>query len=129
LDQGNGVVTARSNITLGDLIKRYRDTVSPKKKGCAKETSRLNKLLTYSIVHTPDEVAAMGTRDVDTVAGVLGHQEFMLGDRPSGVDATAYAFLAAILAVPIESAVRAHLQTSETLTAYCARLKERCYPD
>jgi integrase len=52
LDQGNGIATARSNITLGDLIKRYRDTVSPKKKSGAKETYRLNKLLTYSIAQT-----------------------------------------------------------------------------
>jgi hypothetical protein len=52
LDQGNGVDTARSNITLADLIKRYRDTISPGKKSCAKETYRLNKLLTYPIAET-----------------------------------------------------------------------------
>ncbi len=52
LDQGKGVITARSNIILGDLIKRYRDTISPTKKSCAKETYRLNKLLTYSIAQT-----------------------------------------------------------------------------
>ena len=79
--------------------------------------------------HSAVEVAAMGCRDIAAVASLLGEQDFMLGDQPSGIDATAYAFLAAILAVPIETPVRQRLQQSENLTAYCRRLRERCFPD
>tara|TARA_Y100000031_G_C8161539_1_gene357265 strand:- start:473 stop:823 length:351 start_codon:yes stop_codon:yes gene_type:complete len=79
--------------------------------------------------HSAAEVAAMGCRDIETVAAVLGNQEFMMGAEPSGIDATAYAFLAAILAVPIESPVRQQLQQSDNLTDYCQRLRERCFPD
>ena len=79
--------------------------------------------------HSAAEVAAMGCRDVETVADILGDQDFMMGTEPSGIDATAYAFLAAILAVPIETPVRQRLQQCENLTAFCRRMRERVYPE
>lgn len=79
--------------------------------------------------HDAAEVAAMGRDDVDAAAALLGDQAFMMGTEPSAIDATAYGFLAAILAPPIACPVRDHLQGTENLTAYCARMRERCFPE
>jgi len=60
-------------------------------------------------------------------ADFLGDKPFFLGARPSSLDATAYAFLANILWVPLESPLKAHAQTYPQLAAYCARMREKYY--
>lgn len=73
--------------------------------------------------HTPDEVAARACADLDAVAAVLGGQAFFAGEAPGAIDCCAYAFLAGILFVPLESAVKRHLMMTPTLVAYCARME------
>lgn len=42
----------------------------------------------------------------------------MMGDRPTSLDASAYAFLANVLWVPLESPLKAHAQKCPQLEAY-----------
>ena len=66
---------------------------------------------------------------VDAVAAQLGTQAFMLGDEPSSLDATAYAFLANLLWAPYEMPMRRHAQSLPALEAYCQRMKARYFGD
>ncbi|MEZ5726764.1 MAG: glutathione S-transferase family protein [Burkholderiaceae bacterium] len=77
--------------------------------------------------HSAEDITAIGRRDVDAVADFLGEKAFMLGDRPTTLDATAYAFLANLLWAPPDSPVQRHARTRPTLEAYCQRMKIRYY--
>ena len=77
--------------------------------------------------HSAQEVATIGCRDITAVADLLGGQDFMLGDAPASIDATAYAFLANVLWTPVASPIQAHAASRPTLAAYCQRMKARYY--
>jgi len=79
--------------------------------------------------HSRDEIYAIGCRDLAAIADFLGDKPFMMGDRPTSLDASAYAFLANVLWVPLESPLKAHAQKCPQLEAYCRRMKERYYPE
>lgn len=77
--------------------------------------------------HNAQEVMAIGCRDITAVADWLGPQPYMLGDAPTSVDATAYAFLANVLWAPVQSPLQEHAASRPTLAAYCQRMKARYY--
>jgi glutathione S-transferase len=76
--------------------------------------------------HSAAEIHAIGCRDITAIADFLADKPFMLGDQAHSIDATAYAFLANLLWVPIDSPIQRHAQARPTLDAYCRRMKERC---
>lgn len=78
--------------------------------------------------HSRDEIYAIGCRDISALADLLGDKAFFLGNEPASVDATAYAFLANLLWVPIDLPMRAHAVKRPNLQAYCERMKARFYP-
>lgn len=61
------------------------------------------------------------------MADFLADKPFMLGQAPSSLDATAYAFLANLLWSPVDSPIRRHALARPTLEAYCQRMKARYY--
>lgn len=75
--------------------------------------------------HAPAEIAAHGIADVDALATLLGDRKFFLGDEPSIVDATGYAFLAWILKPPMTSKTSEHARSIATFKSYVARMEER----
>jgi glutathione S-transferase len=77
--------------------------------------------------HARDEIDAIGRKDLTAAADFLGDQAFFMGARPSSLDATAYAFLANVLWVPIESPLKAHARQRPQLEAYCRRMKEKYF--
>lgn len=77
--------------------------------------------------HQPAEIIAIGCRDLTAVADFLGDQPYMLGERPSTLDATAHAFLANLLWAPVDSPLRRHAQARPTLEAYCRRMQARYF--
>ena len=77
--------------------------------------------------HHAAEIHAIGCRDLGAVADLLGEQPYMLGDSPSSIDATAYAFLANVLWAPLDSPLQRHARTRPTLDAYCQRMKARYF--
>ena len=79
--------------------------------------------------HTPDEIYAIGKADITALADFLADKPYFLGEQPTSLDASAYAFLANLLWVPLETALKAHAQTYPQLDAYCQRMKTRYYPE
>ena len=77
--------------------------------------------------HSVAEIHAIGCRDVTAAADFLGERPFMLGERPSSLDATAHAFLANLLWAPVDSPIRRHARARPTLEAYCQRMKARYF--
>lgn len=73
------------------------------------------------------EVYRRGAQDIAAIAEYLGAKPFFLGERPTTIDATLYAFLAGCwelqLDTPLKGAVAAH----PNLVAYCQRMRARCY--
>lgn len=77
--------------------------------------------------HLSEEIHTIGCRDLSAVADGLDGKPFMLGDTPSSLDATAYAFLANVLWAPVESPLRRHAQGLPVLVAYCERMRARYF--
>lgn len=77
--------------------------------------------------HARDEVVIIGKKDLTAAADFLGDKAFFMGAQPSSLDAAAYAFLANVLWVPVESPLKAHARQYPQLEAYCRRMKARYY--
>jgi len=78
--------------------------------------------------HTAEEIVSLGTRSLDAAANFLGHKTFMMGDEPSGLDATAFAFLAGALCPIFETPLRTAAERHDNIKAYVGRMAERYYP-
>lgn len=79
--------------------------------------------------HTKDEVDGMGKADVDALSTILGANEYLLGDRPSSCDATAYALCEGLLSFPYDSPLRAHVSSKANLVRYRDRMRARYFPE
>jgi glutathione S-transferase len=77
--------------------------------------------------HAREEIYALGRVDLTTLSDSLGNKPFFLGNRPTSLDATAYAFLANLLWVPINSPLTRHARSLDNLVAYGERMKQRYY--
>jgi len=77
--------------------------------------------------HSPEEIYALGCRDIVALSEFLGDKPYFMGAEASSLDAIAYAFVANLLWVPIASPLRAHAQKLPNLEAYCQRMKARYY--
>lgn len=78
--------------------------------------------------HTQGEIEAMAIADYAAVAELLGDKPFLLGDVPTSVDATAYAFVHGVLQFPVENAVQRFVRSNPNLVAYRDRIASRYYP-
>jgi glutathione S-transferase len=79
--------------------------------------------------HTFDEVTALGKQQLDAVADFLGDKPFFLGDRPTSLDATAYAFLIGILWSPFDGELKQYAKGRANLVAYCERMFDAYWRD
>ena len=75
--------------------------------------------------HTRDEIYHIGKTDVSALAQFLADKPFFMGEQPTSLDATAYAFLANLLWTPIRSPLSEHTASLPNLAAYCERMKAR----
>lgn len=76
--------------------------------------------------HSIDEVWELGKADVTAVADLLGDQPYLMGERPTSLDATAYSFLTGVCA-RFESPVKDHILAQPNLVSYCKRIEDRYY--
>lgn len=76
--------------------------------------------------HAPEEIVDIGKRIVDSVATLYVGPSFF-GDKPSTLDATAYAFLSGVLDAPFDGPLRDHLAAQDGLVKYCQHMKARYY--
>lgn len=77
--------------------------------------------------HSREEIYAIGCQDIRALANLLGDQPFFMGDKPSSIDATAYAFIANLLWVPLASPLLDEAKKHANLEAYCQRMKARYF--
>ncbi|WP_072379733.1 glutathione S-transferase family protein [Novosphingobium sp. NDB2Meth1] len=78
-------------------------------------------------IHEPEEIAAIGRRDVNALAAILGDQDWFFGDTPSTIDAVAYAQLVNIWRAPFESEVRRAIGQTPNLVAFIDRFAAKYY--
>jgi glutathione S-transferase len=75
--------------------------------------------------HAQPEVEAIGTRIVQSISDWMGERSFFLGSSPSTVDATVYAFLRAVMDVPLVTATKTRAEGLPNLRPYVTRMTER----
>ncbi|KAA0070678.1 glutathione S-transferase family protein [Rhodanobacter sp. T12-5] len=79
--------------------------------------------------HAPERIAELGERSIDALAQLLGDKPYLMGESPSGVDATAFGVLASVLAPLFDTPLRGAVEARPNLVAYVARMMQRYYPD
>jgi len=79
--------------------------------------------------HSPEEIVALGIRSIDATADFLGTKPYMMGLEPTGLDATAFAFLAGVLCPLFETKLRTAAERRDNLRRYVGRMTIRFYPD
>lgn len=77
--------------------------------------------------HSAQEIYAIAARDITALADFLADKPYFMGDEPCALDASAYAFLANIVWVPLESALQQHALQYPRLEVYCRRMRSRYY--
>jgi glutathione S-transferase len=77
--------------------------------------------------HKPEEIHAIGKRDITALADFLGDKPYFMGNQPCSLDATAYGFLANLLLAPVESALKQYAKQYPQLQTYCERMRSRYY--
>ena len=75
--------------------------------------------------HSREEALEIAEDVVATLAAQLGDRPFMMGNEPTGLDATAYPMLAGCMTPAFETRLRDMVAAHPTLVAYCARMGER----
>ncbi len=78
-------------------------------------------------IHSPEEIAAIGRRDVNALAAILGDQDWFFGAEPTTTDAVVYAQLVNIWRAPMESEVRRAIGEAPGLVAFIDRFALRYY--
>lgn len=79
--------------------------------------------------HSAEEVVELGVRSLTALSVLLGDKPYLFGDRPAGVDATAFAMLAGILTPHFDSPLRRRTEGFPNLVAYTARLMKQYFPE
>jgi glutathione S-transferase len=88
-----------------------------------------NYLLSGLGRHAPDDDVDLALRSLFALSVQLGDQPYLMGDRPCGTDATAFALLAGVLTPFFESKLREETERFENLTGYAGRMMQQYFPD
>jgi glutathione S-transferase len=78
--------------------------------------------------HSPEEIVQLGVRSLAALSTLLGDKAYLMGDRPSGVDATGLGMLASILTPFFDSPLRRRAEGFPNLRLYVDRLMWQYYP-
>lgn len=79
--------------------------------------------------HSAAELDALGVRDIETLATLIGDKSYLFGDKPCGADATVFAFVASVLSPMAESAIRDAALSKPNLVAYRDRMMQTYFPE
>ncbi len=79
--------------------------------------------------HSREEVQKMGVADFTALSQLLGDNRYFLGDRPSTIDATVFAFVSGAMAFPGASPTRDYVRGQRNLREYEARMKAEYFPE
>ena len=73
------------------------------------------------------EIDKRGREDLDTLSTLLGEHLYFLGDKPTSVDATTYAFLWQIMNAAYTSQLKNAAQKHNNLVSYVQRLEKKWF--
>lgn len=76
-----------------------------------------------------EDVAALACQQISAISNFLTHKKYFLGERPSAIDATVFAFLESILRPPFSNPLRRHAKTLDNLVNYTERMRARYWND
>lgn len=78
--------------------------------------------------HSREEIYRIGQRDLQAVSDFLADKPFMMGEKPTSLDATVFGFLVNILDIPLASPLKEYGLKLKNLKPYCQRMREKYYP-
>lgn len=79
--------------------------------------------------HSPQEIAALASKGIESVAAILGDKPYLMGARPCGADAAVFAFAASALCPLFDTPIRSAAEAQPNLAAYVDRLLRQYFPD
>ena len=79
--------------------------------------------------HSRAEQMQFAKKGVAAISDYLGEKPFLLGDQPSGADASVHACMASMLCTHFDSEVPAITGAHDNLVAYNKRMLERFFPE
>ena len=88
-----------------------------------------NYLLSGLGRHAPDDDVDLALRSILALSVQLGDKPYLMGQKPVGVDATAFGALAGIFTPFFASRLRAQVEKFDNLTAYVERMMRKYYPE
>lgn len=77
--------------------------------------------------HSASDIAELGSRSLTALAALLADQPYLMGERPTGVDAMAAATLAAVLVPHFDTPLRREAESFANLVAYTDRMLARFF--
>jgi glutathione S-transferase len=90
----------------------------------------LKKLIGHGIgKHSNTEIYNIGIADLIALSDFLADKQFLFGDEPTSLDASAYGILANILWSPFNSVLKDRAETLDNIFAYCHRIRDRYYAE
>lgn len=78
--------------------------------------------------HRPEEVYALGKKDLAALAEALGNRQTFFEDGPTALDASLYAFLDTFLKTPYEGPLRQAVESNQNLVDYRNYWTKRLLP-
>lgn len=75
--------------------------------------------------HSREEIYQLGQRDIKALSDFLRDKPFLMGDRPTSLDATGYGFLGNLLRMELPSVLSDYTRQFDNLVEYCDRMEER----
>lgn len=79
--------------------------------------------------HSYDEVLQMGYKTLDAIATVLAGKKYFHGNELTSIDATAFGFLANIVWLPYDDALKMHLHKYKNILIFCDKMWSTFYPE
>ena len=77
--------------------------------------------------HTDAEIYELGLADVKTVETILGDKNYILGEAPTEIDCTVFAFLYGMASEMFPTPIQAYIKNSSTLSAYVSRMEDTVF--
>jgi glutathione S-transferase len=79
--------------------------------------------------HSPEEIVELGDRSLSALSLLLADKPYLMGDRPRGLDATAFGALAGVLTPYFDSPLRRRAEGYANLVAYVERMMGLYFPE
>jgi glutathione S-transferase-like protein len=77
--------------------------------------------------HSDHEIQHVLRRSLDSLSTLLAEKDFLFGENPSSLDATAYGLLAEFISVEFDNPFNQIAKSYPSLVSYCQRIEKRYY--